>query len=81
ASWPIPDQFRHDAVQSVRLLVIAASESSYTAQAFVFNTESDASLSSLIIVANKINSPADPNSPVAIRYVAINTNADIKQQF
>ncbi|CAF4350369.1 unnamed protein product, partial [Rotaria magnacalcarata] len=33
ASWPIPDQFRHDAVQSVRLLVIAASESSYTAQA------------------------------------------------
>ncbi|CAF4467297.1 unnamed protein product, partial [Rotaria magnacalcarata] len=47
----------------------------------VFNTESGASLSSLIIVANKINSPADPNSPVAIRYVAINTNADIKQQF
>ncbi|CAF2023855.1 unnamed protein product [Rotaria magnacalcarata] len=81
ASWPIPDQFRHDAVQSVRLLVIAASESSYTAQAFVFNTESGASLSSLIIVGNKINSPADPNSPVAIRYVAINTNADIKQQF
>ncbi|CAF3756846.1 unnamed protein product [Rotaria socialis] len=74
ACWPIPDQFLHDAVQNVRLLVIAASESSYTAQAFVFNTESGASLSSLIIVANKINLPADPNSPVAIRYVAINTN-------
>ncbi|CAF3310555.1 unnamed protein product [Rotaria socialis] len=81
ACWPIPDQFLHDAVQNVRLLVIAASESSYTAQAFVFNTESGASLSSLIIVANKINLPADPNSPVAIRYVAINTNVGIKQQF
>lgn len=80
-NWPIPKHFLDQAVQSVRLLVIAASEGSYVAQTFVFNTESGASLSTLIVVANPIESPSDPNSSIAVRYVVINTNANIKQQY
>ncbi|CAF3199799.1 unnamed protein product [Rotaria sp. Silwood2] len=75
----IPEQFRCQVIQNVRLLMIAASESSHVVQAFVFNDESGASLSTLIIVANKIDSPSDPNSSVATRYVTINTNVQIKQ--
>ncbi|CAF3048895.1 unnamed protein product [Rotaria sp. Silwood2] len=63
----IPEQFRCQVIQNVRLLMIAASESSHVVQAFVFNDESGASLSTLIIVANKIDSPSDPNSSVATR--------------
>ncbi|CAF3949506.1 unnamed protein product [Rotaria sp. Silwood2] len=75
----IPEQFRCQVIQNVRLLMIAASESSYVVQAFVFNGEPGASLSTLIIVANKIDSPSDSNSSVATRYVTINTNVQIKQ--
>jgi hypothetical protein len=81
ASWSIPDQFRDQAVRSVNLLVLAATEGSYTAQAFVFDTQSGASLSTLIIATKKLNAPSDPNSPVAVSYVTINSNAGIKQQY
>ncbi|CAF3842777.1 unnamed protein product [Rotaria sordida] len=81
ASWSIPDQFREKAVQSVNLLVIAATEGSYTAQAFVFDTQTGASLSTLLVVTQKLDSPSDPNSPVSVSYVTINSNAAIKQQY
>ncbi|CAF4099004.1 unnamed protein product [Rotaria sp. Silwood2] len=67
----IPEQFRCQVIQNVRLLMIAASESSHVVQAFVFNDESGASLSTLIIVANKIDSPSDPNSSVATRILKV----------
>ena len=33
--WSIPEEFRDQAIQSVNLLVLAATEGSYSAQAFV----------------------------------------------
>ena len=81
STWSIPDQFRAQAVQSVNLLVLAATEGSYTAQAFVFDTQSGGVLSTLIVVVKKLDSSTDSNSPVAVSYVAINSNAAVKQQF
>jgi hypothetical protein len=81
ASWSIPDQFRDQAVRSVNLLVLAATEGSYTAQAFVFDIQSGALLSTLLVVTKKLESPTDPNSPVAVSYVTINSNAAVKQQY
>jgi hypothetical protein len=81
AGWSIPDQFRNQAIQNVNLLVTAATEGSYTAQAFMFDTQSGTSLSTLLVVVKKLDSPSDPNSPVAVSYVTINSNAAIKQQY
>jgi hypothetical protein len=81
ARWPIPDQFRDQAVQSVNLLVLAAMEGSYTTQGFIFDTQSGASLSTLLVATQKLDTPNDPNSPVAISYMTITTNVGIKQQY
>jgi hypothetical protein len=80
ADWSILKQFLAQPVQSVNLLVIAATEGSYTAQAFVFDTQSGEILSTLLIVDKKLDSPSDPNLPAAVSYVTINSNALIKQQ-
>jgi hypothetical protein len=79
AGWSIPEQFRAQAVQNVNLLVIAATEGSYMAQAFVFDIQSGGILSTLLVVVQKLDSPSDPNLPVAVSYVTINSNAAIKQ--
>ena len=79
--WSIPEQFRAQAVQNVNLLVIAAAEGSYSAQAFVFDTQTGGLLSTLIIVVKRLDSPTDPNAPVAVSYVTINSNAAVKQQY
>ncbi|CAF1492907.1 unnamed protein product [Rotaria sp. Silwood1] len=81
ASWSIPDQFRDQAVQSVNLLVLAATEGTYTAQAFLFDTQAGASLTTLLVATKKLDSPSDPNSPVSVSYVTINSNAVVKQQY
>ncbi|CAF2637942.1 unnamed protein product [Rotaria sp. Silwood2] len=81
AGWSIPDQFRDKAVASVNLLVLAATEGSYTAQAFLFDTETGVSLSTLLVATKKLDSPSDPNSPVSVSYVTINSNAVVKQQY
>ncbi|CAF1240121.1 unnamed protein product [Rotaria sordida] len=81
ASWSIPDQFRAKAVRKVNLLVIAATEGSYTAQAFLFDTKTSVALSTLIVATQKLDSPSDPNSPISVSYVIINSNAAIKQQY
>ena len=80
-NWSIPDQFRSKAIASVRLLVIAAAEGTFAAQAFIFDTQSGASLTTLLVVTKRLQSPRDPNSPVAISYVTINSNAAVKQQY
>jgi hypothetical protein len=81
ANWAIPEPFRDGAVNSVRLLVLAATEGTYSAQAFLFDVSSGASLTTLLVVAIRLSTPADPNSPVAVMYVTINTNAPIKQLY
>jgi hypothetical protein len=81
AGWSTPEQFRAQAVQNVNLLVIAATEGSYTAQAFLFDIQSGEMLSTLLVVVQKLDSPSDPNLPVAVSYVTINSNAAIKQQY
>ncbi|UJR29536.1 hypothetical protein I4U23_010753 [Adineta vaga] len=81
AGWSIPEQFREQAIQNVNVLVLAAAEGSYSAQAFVFDTQAGTSLSTLIVITKRLDTPADPNSPVAVAYVTINTNAAVKQQF
>lgn len=78
-SWSILDQFRDQAVQSVNLLVLAAIEGSYSAQAFIFDTQAGVSLTTLLVVTNKIDSPIDPTSPVEIANVTINSNTAINQ--
>ncbi|CAF3851902.1 unnamed protein product [Rotaria sordida] len=80
-NWSIPQQFRNQAIQNVKLLIAAADEGSYTAQTFIFDIQSSASLTSLIVVAKRIASPADPNTPVAVAYVTINTNGIIKKLY
>ncbi|CAF4100168.1 unnamed protein product, partial [Rotaria sordida] len=80
-NWAIPEQFRNQAVNSVRLLVLAAAEGTYSGQAFSFDVASGASLTTLLVVVTRISSPVDPNLPFAIMYVTINTNAQIKQLF
>ncbi|CAF0793522.1 unnamed protein product [Rotaria sordida] len=80
-NWAIPEQFRDRAVNSVRLLALAAAEGTYSAQAFSFDVASGASLTTLLVVVTRISSPVDPNLPLAIMYVTINTNAQIKQLF
>ncbi|CAF4896796.1 unnamed protein product [Rotaria sp. Silwood2] len=51
------------------------------AQAFIFDIQSTASLTSLIVVAKRIASPTDPNTPVAVAYVTINTNGAVKKLY
>ncbi|CAF1197272.1 unnamed protein product [Rotaria sordida] len=80
-NWSIPQQFRNQAIQNVKLLIAAADEGSYMAQTFIFDIQSSASLTSLIVVAKRIASPADPNTPVAVAYVTINTNGIIKKLY
>ncbi|CAF3934040.1 unnamed protein product [Rotaria sp. Silwood1] len=80
-NWAIPQQFRNQAIQNVKLLIAAADEGSYTAQAFIFDIQSSASLTSLIVVAKRIASPADANTPVAVAYVTINTNGMVKKLY
>ncbi|CAF0983915.1 unnamed protein product [Rotaria sordida] len=80
-NWSIPQQFRNQAIQNVKLLIAAADEGSYTAQAFIFDIQSSASLTSLIVVAKRIASPADPNIPVSVAYVTINTNGIVKKLY
>ncbi|CAF3397697.1 unnamed protein product [Rotaria sp. Silwood1] len=65
ASWLIPEEFRDRAVENVKILIVAAIEGSYIAQAFTFNSQSDALLTTLLIVAKKIDSPTNPKLPVA----------------
>ena len=81
ANWSIPDQFRSTAIKNVRLLVLAATEGTYAAQAFLFDSQSGASLTTLLVVTQRLLSPADPQSPVAVSYVTINSNAAVKQQY
>lgn len=81
ANWNIPEQFRTQAVQSVSLLILAATEGEYSAQTFSFDITSVASLTTLLVVAKRISSPVDPNLPVAVMYVTINTNAPLKQLY
>ncbi|CAF3373918.1 unnamed protein product [Rotaria sp. Silwood1] len=64
ASWLIPEEFRDRAVENVKILIVAAIEGSYIAQAFTFNSQSDALLTTLLIVAKKIDSPTNPKLPV-----------------
>ena len=80
AGWGIPAAFRNDAVKQVKLLVLAAASGVYHAQAFIFDTKTGASLSTLL-VATKRPSSSNPNSSTAISYVIINSNAVIKQQY
>ncbi|CAF4751216.1 unnamed protein product, partial [Rotaria sp. Silwood1] len=80
-NWSISQQFRNQAIQNVKLLIAAADEGSYTAQAFIFDIQSSASLTSLIVVAKRIASPADANTPVAVAYVTINTNGMVKKLY
>lgn len=81
ANWALPEQFRAKAVASVRLLVLAASEGVYSTQAFSFEIASGASLATLLVVATRMHSPSDPDLPIAVIYVTINTNAPIKQLY
>ncbi|CAF1390506.1 unnamed protein product [Rotaria sp. Silwood1] len=80
-NWAIPQQFRNQAIQNVKLLIAAADEGSYTAQAFIFDIQSTASLTSLIVVAKRIASSADPNTPVAVAYITINTSGAVKKLY
>lgn len=80
-SWPIPEQFRDQATKSVNLLLLATTEGSYLAQAFVFDIPAGTSLTTLLVVATKLDSPTDSNLPFAVIYVVINSNASIKQQY
>lgn len=80
-NWSIPEQFRDQAVQSVRLFISGATEGSYISQAYMFNIESRNSSLVLVVTAKKITQPTDPNSPVVVNYVIINTTAEIKQQY
>jgi hypothetical protein len=80
-NWAIPVAFRGQALQNVRLLVLGAIEGTYSAQAFLFDLTSGASLTTLLVVATRMSAPVDPNLPVAIMYVTINTNAQIKQLY
>ncbi|CAF4645470.1 unnamed protein product [Rotaria sp. Silwood2] len=80
-NWSIPQQFRNQAIQNVKLLIAATDEGSYMAQAFIFDIQSTASLTSLIVVAKRIASPTDPNTPVAVAYVTINTNGAVKKLY
>lgn len=59
AGWSIPEQFRAQAVQSVNLLVSSATEGSFTAQTFAFDISSGSSLSTLIVVTKRLDTPAD----------------------
>ncbi|CAF3639390.1 unnamed protein product [Rotaria sp. Silwood1] len=65
ASWFIPEEFRVKAVNNVKILIAAATEGSYIAQAFTFNIQSGALLTTLLIVAKKMPSPTNSNLPVA----------------
>ncbi|CAF5034358.1 unnamed protein product, partial [Rotaria sp. Silwood1] len=80
-NWAIPQQFRNQAIQNVKLLIAAADEGSYTAQAFIFDIQSTASLTSLIVVAKRIASSVDPNIPVAVAYITINTSGAVKKLY
>ncbi|CAF3757618.1 unnamed protein product [Rotaria sp. Silwood1] len=81
ASWFIPEEFRADAVDKVKILIAAATEGSYIAQAFTFNTQSGALLTTLLIVARKMDSPTNSNLSVATTYVTIKTKAEIKKLY
>ena len=80
-SWAIPDQIRTQAVARVRLLVLAAAEGTYSAQAFSFDVTSGVSLTTLIVVATRLSVPTNPSLPVGVMYVTINTNAPLKQLY
>ena len=79
ANWSIPEQFREQAVKSVSLLLLATAEGSFLAQTFRFDIPSGTFLSTLLVVATKIHSPADPNLPFSVTYVTMNTNAQLIQ--
>ncbi|CAF4724417.1 unnamed protein product, partial [Rotaria sp. Silwood1] len=81
ASWFIPEEFRVKAVNNVKILIAAATEGSYIAQAFTFNIQSGALLTTLLIVAKKMPSPTNSNLPVAATYVTINTKAEIRKVY
>ncbi|CAF1455951.1 unnamed protein product [Rotaria sordida] len=81
ASWLIPEEFRDQAVRNVKTLIIAATEGSYIAQAFTFNSQTGAVLTTLLIVAKKLDVPTNPNLTVAATYVTINTKTEIKKQY
>ena len=79
--WPMPAQFRDQAIRSVKLLVSAADEGSYTTQAFIFETQTGAFLSTLIVAAKRLQSSSNSNLSVAIAYSVINSTAIIKPQY
>ncbi|CAF2840576.1 unnamed protein product [Rotaria sp. Silwood2] len=81
ASWLIPEEFRTRAVDNVKILIAAASVGSYMAQAFTFNTETGALLTTLLIVVKKLDSPTNSDLPVAATYITITTNAGIKKLY
>ena len=79
--WPMSTQFRDQAIRRVKLLVSAADEGSYTTQAFIFETQTSAFLSTLIVAAKRLQSSSDSNALVAITYFMINSTASIKPQY
>jgi hypothetical protein len=79
AKWSIPEEFRAQAVNNVRLLLSSTTEGSIVAQTFTFDIPAGTSLTTLIIVATKMNSPTNPNLPYRVSYVTMNTNAQLKQ--
>lgn len=81
AGWSIPERFRDQAISNVRILLLAAAEGSFTAQAFIFDVAENALLSTLLVVATKIPTPTNPDTPYAVMYMSINSNAQIKQQY
>ena len=79
ANWSLPEQFHSQAVRSINLLLTAASEGSFLAQAFTFDIPSGTSLTTLLVAARMIDSPADPDSPFSVAYATMNTHAALKQ--
>ncbi|CAF4677898.1 unnamed protein product, partial [Rotaria sp. Silwood2] len=65
ANWSIPAEFRDKAVKRVRLLMLAAT-GHYSDHAFLFSSQSGASLTTLLIVTKHLSQPIDPNSPVEV---------------
>ncbi|CAF4811119.1 unnamed protein product [Rotaria sp. Silwood1] len=81
ANWSIPEQFRKQAIESVRLLLMVTAEGSFLGQAFMFDLATGTSLTTLLVTATKIHSITDSNSSFAVIYFVINTNAQLKQLY